>query len=463
MQLKLWSHLFAPAFALTFSLPAAADTFKTIDFPGASSTVARGINDFGEIVGQFSGSSGTQGFLLSVGTFTAIRPPGASFTNASGINNAGEIVGSFQDGSGRLRGFLRSGEGEFTVIDVPGSNFTFVNGINDSTPRQIVGWFSPAGNGAPRGFIFADGVYNVFAHPDGARHTTANDINDGGEVVGSFAPIDPPRNFGFLRGAGFTTIDPPGSSQNGSEAVGLNNRGQIVGIFSTNRGGTDAFLFSGGSFTTLVVPGGATSTFAFGINDTRQVVGFYINSTGTHAFVMGLGCAPPPSGPKTIDNLVVGLSCGPVSQTPLRQWNDEDDNRFQLLCEAVGTAAPEFRLRYNGRAVGRCPWAKGINAAQITHPGDGDADGLFDCFLGSFWRSANQPPCRGSRARKTGRPTCSIPRQHDWFCDTSFHRTVPAAGSPTGRSWKRLTSIRPSSTHPRAAPRWCRNPSPPAT
>jgi probable HAF family extracellular repeat protein len=62
--------------------------------PGASSTFASGINDAGQIVGSFSNSTGTHGFLDIGGSFIQIDVPGASRTVASGINDAGQIVAS---------------------------------------------------------------------------------------------------------------------------------------------------------------------------------------------------------------------------------------------------------------------------------------------------------------------------------------------------------------------------------
>ena len=50
-------------FAATISLALGA-TFTTIDVPGASFTIAFGINDRGQIVGIYGGAAGIHGFLL---------------------------------------------------------------------------------------------------------------------------------------------------------------------------------------------------------------------------------------------------------------------------------------------------------------------------------------------------------------------------------------------------------------
>ena len=99
--------------------------------------MARGINDAGQIVGDFQDSTTMHGFLDVGGSFTTIDVPGARSTSAQGINDAGQIVGYFIDSTGD-HGFLDTG-GSFTVIDVPGASFTSAQGINDA--GQIVGTF----------------------------------------------------------------------------------------------------------------------------------------------------------------------------------------------------------------------------------------------------------------------------------------------------------------------------------
>jgi uncharacterized membrane protein len=90
-------------------------------------------------VGEYD-VGGQHGFLLSKGVFTTIDVPGASGTVAFGINPGGDIVGFFAVGSGstsQLHGFLLS-KGVFTTIDVPGMSETLAFGINPQ--GDIVGY-----------------------------------------------------------------------------------------------------------------------------------------------------------------------------------------------------------------------------------------------------------------------------------------------------------------------------------
>lgn len=121
-----WKHaLMAPVFALVVSSNALAVTytFTTLDVPGATATRVWGINDAGQIVGDFSNATGTHGFLDTGGVFTTLDVPGVtSFTRAAGINETGQIVGIFVNSSGN-HGFLDTG-GSFTTLDVPGAALT---------------------------------------------------------------------------------------------------------------------------------------------------------------------------------------------------------------------------------------------------------------------------------------------------------------------------------------------------
>src|SRR6516162_887082 len=110
--------------------------FATLAEPSGT-TIAFGINDAGQIVGEFEDANGHgHGFLYSGGAFTNFDFPSATDTFAFGINNAGQIVGQYVDASGHGHGFLYSG-GTFTTLDDPlGTVSTSAQGINDA--GQIV-------------------------------------------------------------------------------------------------------------------------------------------------------------------------------------------------------------------------------------------------------------------------------------------------------------------------------------
>src|SRR5579872_833757 len=97
------------SFAAGLASAAFADsfTFSSIDVPGATKTYAIGINASGQIVGGYVDVTGTEhGFLYKSGKFSTIDAPGSSGrTDARGINNFGHIVGDYTE-SGEDHGFL---------------------------------------------------------------------------------------------------------------------------------------------------------------------------------------------------------------------------------------------------------------------------------------------------------------------------------------------------------------------
>jgi hypothetical protein len=108
--------------------------------PGATSTQITGTNDHGVTVGYYSDAAGrVHGFFRDPsGAFTTIDAPGASLTLALGINNHNEIVGSRGDDA-RIRGFVLS-NGKLTRIATAATVIiSFAFDIDDRA--RIVGFY----------------------------------------------------------------------------------------------------------------------------------------------------------------------------------------------------------------------------------------------------------------------------------------------------------------------------------
>ena len=189
--------------------------------PGAFDTLVYGINNTGQIVGEYYTGIDVRahGFLYANGVFTTID---AGFnTYAYGINDAGQIVGSVTGYDDNYEyGFLYA-NGKLTLINAPGGSYV-VKGINNAT--QIVG------NSGRGGFLFSNGVFSPVNLPDGSNIITANGINNLGQIVGlgfyqgmAQGYVDTNGAFTFFNFPGATSIYPNG----------INDRGQIVGFYST--------------------------------------------------------------------------------------------------------------------------------------------------------------------------------------------------------------------------------------
>ncbi|HEY2360778.1 MAG TPA: hypothetical protein VGK36_06670 [Candidatus Angelobacter sp.] len=147
-------------------------------FPNAS-TVANGVNDLGDIVGQFTGTGSEFGFLLHQGKLTIISFPGATGgTLASSINNQGVIVGNYfiSGQSDGTHGFMWK-NGAFTNIDFPGAAVTFPVKITNN--GDVVGTYIDSA-GFQNGFSFDKGHYSTIDRPGFAdtRITAGNSFDN---------------------------------------------------------------------------------------------------------------------------------------------------------------------------------------------------------------------------------------------------------------------------------------------
>jgi PEP-CTERM motif len=120
----------------TFATP----VFTPIPLPPNFNSQATSVNDTGTVVGfyDYSGSGLFSAFEDIGGTVTSFQAFGSTSTQALGINDLGEIVGDYVDAGGVMHGFLDDA-GAFSTIDPLGSAGTTANGINDK--GQIVGFY----------------------------------------------------------------------------------------------------------------------------------------------------------------------------------------------------------------------------------------------------------------------------------------------------------------------------------
>ena len=70
-----------------------------------------------------------EGFTYAKGKFTPIRFPKSYGTQAYGINDKGDVVGDYYDSAGKTHGFVKKGS-KYTRLDVKGGN-TVAWGINN--------------------------------------------------------------------------------------------------------------------------------------------------------------------------------------------------------------------------------------------------------------------------------------------------------------------------------------------
>jgi probable HAF family extracellular repeat protein len=262
-------------------------TFGMIDFPGQSATNVYGVNDKGEIVGEY-GPTFANSFYLKGTKFTEIAYPGAVWTEAEAVNDAGVIVGSASmspQADNVAFSFELDGK-TYTAINYPGATFTSALGINKL--GDITGWETTPNSQNPQGFLLSNGAFTSLAYP-GAIGTIPYSINDSGEIVGLYGNSDGTTH-GFLYQSGtYTTIDYPGGySQN--ELASINDNGVIVGAYGDGIAidGSyydfqNAFVYQNGQFTSFNVPFGPPAAIEPGqITNKGVIVGVYVDNSGTN-------------------------------------------------------------------------------------------------------------------------------------------------------------------------------------
>ena len=287
---KVFQFLAICTISLAFASIAWAQTYTTIDFPGAiATTLNGGPNPQGTSVGGYTDTSGvTHGFTLTAkDVFTSFDPPGSTLTTPNFISPQKVIVGGYNDSASVAHGFILDG-GKYTTLDFPGAPGTNLTGINPS--GELSGFYcsDPAcgttGNASTNhSFVVSKkGAFTSF-DPPGAVSSTASTVNPSGAVVGAYTDSGGATHGYLLFHGTFATIDFPGSIF--TFGGGNNPEGDIIGAYTDTANVTHSFLLSNGVFTSFDPPGAIFSD-ASGINPGGIIVGIYVDSANKeHGFI----------------------------------------------------------------------------------------------------------------------------------------------------------------------------------
>jgi len=233
-----------------------------------------------------------------------------TFNQLLGINNQGVIAGYFGSGAQHHpnKGYLLFppyGQQNYASENFPGSAQTQVTGLNDH--GDTVGFWSSTNTASGVNDNF--GFYKLAGHgshvvifPTGDNASPVTDqllgINDHDVAVGFYV-----NGGGLARGytyniktGHFSRVQvpgyPTGVNAPSLTAAGINNHRDVTGFYTDKNGVTDAFLaYGNGKFRTLDYPG-ASATQALGVNDNDEVVGVYTVGTGSSAVMHGFTWMP---------------------------------------------------------------------------------------------------------------------------------------------------------------------------
>jgi hypothetical protein len=254
-----------------------------------------------------------------------------TFNQLLGINNEGIIAGYFGSGAA---GHPNKGytlvppfaQRSFLNENFPRAAQTQVTGLNDH--GVTVGFWSTQNTSSMTnnnfGFYEQDGRFHDVNFPIGDAARPPVDqllgVNNRGIAVGFFTN-SAGLNRGYeynIRMHRYSRVEIPRVRGLGPSltAAAINNQGDVAGFYNKTSTQVDAFLkMRSGRFITLAYRG-ASTTQAFGVNDSDEVVGSYTTGTGSAAVTHGFTWK---------DGKYASVNISGASSTAINGVNDEGD------------------------------------------------------------------------------------------------------------------------------------------
>jgi hypothetical protein len=295
---------FVVAALLTTSASAQTFTFASINVPGGFNTEARGINSSGEIAGfyqtnttctetvldiRYMSSCTKHGFTYINGTYKTVDVPGAISTVVNGLNDYGDLVGTYTTNDGGIHGFLWLHTDTIRAINPPAGHSGYA-----MIPMSVNKYLTVVGEWGGGSFRWVNGKSTAVAvsSDTGCPNCDGSTgIANNGTIVGFAMKGDSWRGYlkrgtdfdffpKFLNGDSFTD-----AVNDKADMVGYGGGGTVAYLAKTvesNEGTTDAEKSP--AYLTFAYPGSSV-TLPFGVNDTRSIVGAYSDSNGIHGFL----------------------------------------------------------------------------------------------------------------------------------------------------------------------------------
>jgi uncharacterized membrane protein len=289
--LRVWSVFYLLSLLVTLAGAQTTYTFATFTVPNSTETAPFAINENGEVTGFYGvpPSGGQVGFLrLASGQITTILYPGASGSLANGINKFGVVAGTYWGtNQSALEGFFYR-NGAYKNVQVNGHPAAVAD-INYS--GYYVGQYG-ASQSVTAFLASPSGQVTILQYP-GGYYTGPIWIKDSGEVIGTYEDqYFRLHTFLYNARAGYKTVEIRGKS--GATITDINSSGMIVGGYFDGVA-VRAFTYQNGNFRILPVPG-ATNSTASAINDKGQIVGAYtMPGTQNIGFVATPVAVPSPN------------------------------------------------------------------------------------------------------------------------------------------------------------------------
>jgi uncharacterized repeat protein (TIGR01451 family) len=311
------------------------------------------MNNLGQVVGTTGSNNAfiyTNGTVVNLGSLPL---PNVQCW-PSGINDNGTVVGTCDPGNGYMHGFIYGSGGMVDLGTLPnGLSYTALGesvGLAINNSGRVVG-YSAFDAYASHAFEYVAGVMSdlgTLPTSDGTdTQSYATAVNNGGQVVGASGGVfgvasDQLHAFLSINGS----MSDLGTLTGGSftYATGINDGGELVGYGDVASGDIHPFLYSGGAMIDLGVLPGSTDCGATGINNAGQVVGYCYGGVAVgHSFFYSAGTLSDLNSYVSVPSGAV-LTCA-VAINSLGQIADfGSDSYGYLLTPTVPIAIPKLSV-----------------------------------------------------------------------------------------------------------------------
>jgi len=215
-------------------------------------------------------------FLDKKGKCTILDFPEATLTEATGVNERGQVVGDYRDAAGRFHGFIWD-DGQFVTFDVPFPDAITTAPVAINNAGEIVGFYFDNNiteefpNGHIHVFLYDNGIFTVLRDFPDSEFTNVTDINDRGQIAGIYAldRVNGPLHGFLLEDGIFSRVDVPFPGVMFTDVRGINNRGQVVGRYLESNPGDPANPFVNHGF--IATPTGSSNLVALSAEETNEL------------------------------------------------------------------------------------------------------------------------------------------------------------------------------------------------
>lgn len=276
---KSISWLATASLCLGLASNAVAETRYTVLDLGAVNASA--LNDLGQVAGTiYNDDSSVQAFYTGANGIglTLLTTPTGGNSWAHGINNSGQVVGDYSNGSGSTGYVTGAGAQGITSVDYPSVNSTSLIGINDS--GQTVGWVADEPTQAIVSGPNGTGWHTVDL-PSSMLTSQGRTINASGQVLVMASDMSSEiATTTFVTGPNGQGARQVGSIGDILLGTNLNNHGDVVGLAHTETGDFGFFADANDGTVTYLGTLGENFSLALALNDQGTIVGFSSTSPG---------------------------------------------------------------------------------------------------------------------------------------------------------------------------------------